>query len=196
MSAPVDLVFLHGRAAAGKLTTARELERRLHFPVFHNHLVVDMLLILFPFGSEPFVRLREQIWLSVFGEAAAANRSLIFTFTPEQTVPADFPSRVERVIESAGGQVRWIRLLVGDQEQEHRIDAASRRQFNKLSDIETLRRSRNQPPGEQPPVQLEIDTEQSGPEATARQIIEHFALQATAGLLPPYPNSSVASSGL
>jgi hypothetical protein len=147
----VDLVFLHGRAAAGKLTTARELERRLHYPVFHNHLVVDMLLILFPFGSESFVRLREQIWLSVFGDAAAANRSLIFTFTPERTVPAGFPARVEHVVESAGGRVRWIRLLVGDREQERRIDAASRHQFNKLSDVEALRRIRKEPSGEQPP---------------------------------------------
>jgi hypothetical protein len=32
--------------------------------VFHNHLVVDLLTELFPFGSDPFVRLREP------GEAA------------------------------------------------------------------------------------------------------------------------------
>jgi hypothetical protein len=39
--------------------------------------------------------------------------------------------------------VRWIRLLLSDQVQEHHIDAANRGQFNKLSDIETLRRFRN-----------------------------------------------------
>ena len=48
----MDLVFLHGRAAAGKLTTARALEQRLGWPVFHNHLVVDLLTELFPFGSD------------------------------------------------------------------------------------------------------------------------------------------------
>ena len=101
----MDLVFLHGRAAAGKLTTARALEQRLGWPVFHNHLVVDLLTELFPFGSDPFVRLREQIWLSVIAEAAAVDRSLIFTFTPEPTVPAGFPGRVARVVESASGRV-------------------------------------------------------------------------------------------
>jgi hypothetical protein len=39
--------------------------------------------------------------------------------------------------------VRWTRLLVSDQVQEHRVDADNRGQFNKLSDIETLRRLRN-----------------------------------------------------
>lgn len=73
----MDLVFLHGRAAAGKLTTARALERRLGWPVFHNHLVVDLLTELFPFGSDPFVRLREQMWLSVIAEAVAVDRSLV-----------------------------------------------------------------------------------------------------------------------
>jgi hypothetical protein len=46
----MDLVFLHGRAAAGKLTTARALELQLGWPVFHNHQVVDLLTELFPFG--------------------------------------------------------------------------------------------------------------------------------------------------
>jgi hypothetical protein len=156
----MDLVFLHGRAAAGKLTTARALERRLGWPVFHNHLVVDLLTELFSFGSGPFVRLREQIWLSVIAEAAAVDRSLVFTFTPEPTVPAGFPTRVARVVDSAGGRVLWVRLQVSDQEQERRIGAADRQQFHKLTSISTLRRLRSQPAGEQPPADLVIETKQ------------------------------------
>jgi hypothetical protein len=49
-------------------------------------LVVDLLTTVFPFGSEPFVRLREQMWTSVFADAARAGTSLIFTFAPESTV--------------------------------------------------------------------------------------------------------------
>ena len=83
----MDLLFLHGGAAAGKLTTARALHARLGWPVFHNHLVVDLLTEVFLFGSPGFVRLREQMWLGVFAEAAAADRSLLFTFAPEASVP-------------------------------------------------------------------------------------------------------------
>lgn len=56
----MELIFLHGTAASGKLTTARALDVLLGYPVFHNHLVVDTLTTVFPFGSEPFVRLREE----------------------------------------------------------------------------------------------------------------------------------------
>jgi hypothetical protein len=118
----MDLVFLHGRAATGKLTTARALERRLGWPVFHNHLVVDLLTELFPFGSDPFVRLREQMWLSVIAEAAAVDRSLVFTFTPEPTVPAGFrPDRTRR------GVSRRSRGLDTASGQRSRTGASDRR---------------------------------------------------------------------
>ena len=89
----MDLVFLYGPAAAGKLTTARALSELTDLPVFHNHLVVDALLTVFPFGSSEFVRLRELYWMEAFREAAASGRSLVFTFTPEGTVPAGFAGR-------------------------------------------------------------------------------------------------------
>jgi hypothetical protein len=118
------------------------------------------------------------MWLSVIAEAAAVDRSLIFTFTPEPTVPAGFPGRVARVVESAGGRVLWVRLLVSDREQESRVVAADRQRFHKLTSISTLRRLRSQPAGEQPPADLVIDTEQSDPSTSADRIIEHFGLWA------------------
>ena len=88
------LVFIHGPAASGKLTVARELAARTGLSLFHNHLVVDALLAVFPFGSPAFVDLRERIWLDVFAAAAAEDRSMIFTFHPEASVAPDFPGRV------------------------------------------------------------------------------------------------------
>lgn len=74
-----DLVFIYGPAAAGKLTTARALGRLTGLPVFHNHLVVNAVVAVFPFGSREFVRLRDEFWMSTFTAAAATDRSLIFT---------------------------------------------------------------------------------------------------------------------
>src|SRR3546814_12818834 len=67
----VRLVFIHGAAASGKLTVARELAALTGLPLFHNHLVVDALLAVFPFGSPGFVLLRETMWMDVFRAAAA-----------------------------------------------------------------------------------------------------------------------------
>ena len=175
----MDLVFLHGAAASGKLTTARALERLVGYPVFHNHLVVDALTTVFPFGSEPFVRLREKFWLEVFTDAAKTDQSLIFTFTPESTVSIGFSSRAREVIERSGGSIHFVRLAVSETEQEHRIENEDRREFHKLSDLGTLQRLRNYSDGpiDHPPVDLEIDTDRSAAHDSAALIAQHFALR-------------------
>jgi hypothetical protein len=173
----VNLIFLHGPAAAGKLTTAQALGERLGYPVFHNHLTVDLLTTVFPFGSDPFVRLRQFLWLAVFGEAAAAGRSLIFTFAPESTVTPGFPEQVRTTVADAGGRVCFVRLAVSEAEQERRITAESRRKYHKLVSVETLRALRNHPGAvEQPPADLEIDTDVSGPSDSAAAIEHYFEL--------------------
>lgn len=172
----VHLVFLHGRAAAGKLTTARRLADLIGYPVFHNHLVVDLLTPVFPFGSEPFVLLREQFWLAVFTEAARHDRSLIFTFTPEDTVTAGFPARARAAVESAGGSVCFVHLRVSDAEQERRVADPSRTEFHKIASVQALRQVAAQPAGELPPVDLGIDTDLTSPEESAALIAASFQL--------------------
>jgi chloramphenicol 3-O-phosphotransferase len=173
----MELIFLHGRPAAGKLTVARALSERLHYPVFHNHLVVNLLTEVFPFGSDPFVRLREQMWMWVFTDAAVANTSIIFTFAPDRTVKAGFPSRVQEAVENDGGRVCFVGLLVSDAEQERRIMLPIRRELHKLSDVETLRSMRGRYGfAEQPPSDFTIDTELDTVEEAADAIIGHFHL--------------------
>lgn len=172
----MHLVFLHGRAAAGKLTTARRLSDLVGYPVFHNHLVVDLLTTVFPFGSEPFVLLREQLWLAVFTEAARHGRSLIFTFAPEYTVAAGFPARARAAVESAGGTVCFVQLQVSDAEQEQRVADPGRTEFHKIASVQTLREVAGQPPGELPPADLVIDTDYTVPEDSAALIAASFQL--------------------
>jgi len=173
----VDLVFLHGPAASGKLTVARVLEARVCFPVFHNHLVVDLLTTVFPFGSEPFVRLRELFWTSVFTDAARVGRSITFTYTPEATVRPGFPDRVRQLTEAHGGRVCFVRLHVSEAEQERRIGLASRSEFRKLTSLETLRRLRqDRLDVEQPPADLAIDTDSTDPARAGASIVAHFDL--------------------
>jgi len=81
------LVFIHGPAAAGKYTVAKELAALTGFELYHNHLVVDEVLKVHAFG-------RRASWRSATG--AGGNFSaqfpgpgpadIIFTFNPENTV--------------------------------------------------------------------------------------------------------------
>ena len=80
----MKLIFLHGLPGVGKLTVARELGKLTGYKVFHNHLAVDLVESVFEFGSEPFVELREMLWLAVFTQSVKANLAgLIFTFAFE-----------------------------------------------------------------------------------------------------------------
>lgn len=176
----MQLVFLHGPAAAGKLTVARALTARLRYGLFHNHLVVDALTAVFPFGSRSFVELREEFWLSTFSRAAEADVSLVFTFSPEPTVQPGFAERAEAAVEDGGGRVHLVELLVSEAEQERRIGLPSRgiHEFGKLTDLETLRRLRRGTGHvERPPSDLRIDTGATSAEEAAAKIIRTFHLQ-------------------
>jgi hypothetical protein len=135
-------VFIHGPAAAGKLTVATALRARLGLPVFHNHLAVDAALSLFEFGSSGFVRLREAIWMAAFREAAESGRSFIFTFSPEASVPPAFVGAAVDVVKRAGGQVLFVALTCSETVIEERIEAASRSAFRKLTSVAEYRRLR------------------------------------------------------
>lgn len=135
----MQLVFLHGPPGVGKLTVARALSQRTGIPVFHNHLTVDLLEPLFEFGSDAFVRLREEIWLSVFREAASAGRSLIFTFAPERTVRPDFPERCAAEVQAAGGQVAFVALRCARDELLRRIASPERARWGKLASPDRYR---------------------------------------------------------
>ncbi len=181
----MKLIFIHGPAAAGKLTIARALSRLTGIGVFHNHLVVDTLLAAFDFGSAPFVKLREPMWLSVFEEAAVADISLIFTFAPEATVSTSFVPEAIAVVERHGGQVCFARLTLPVEEQERRVVAPARAEFKKLRSLEILRANRKTGAADYPALPdsgLIIDTSLGSPEETARRIAAHFALPVSAAM--------------
>lgn len=178
-NAGMQLVFIHGPAAAGKLTIARELGRLTGYAVFHNHLIVDAVAAVFPFGSERFVRLRERMWLDMMREAAEAGRSLIFTFAPEPSVADGFPQRALEVVKAAGGRTAFVQLTVSVAEQERRINAPSRAEFGKLQSLELLRELRAQFVAAEramPPAQVVIDTTVLDPAGAARRVVEALGL--------------------
>ncbi len=173
------LVFIHGPAASGKLTVARELAALTGLPLFHNHLVVDALLAVFPFGSPAFVELREAMWMDVFGAAAEEGRSLIFTFHPEASVAPDFPERAAALVEAAGGQIDFVALSCAPEVVAARVEAPSRQANGKLSSLALLRELEAQGAFAYPPLlapAVEIDTGAMAPADAAAHIRDALGL--------------------
>jgi len=172
----MKLVFLYGMPASGKLTVAQELAKLTGYKVFHNHLTVDLLLSVFEFGSEPFVALREGIWLSVFEEACRSGLpGLIFTFAPEATVRPGFIGDVVETISSAGGEVLFVELVCPVAELKRRIDSASRVRYQKLTSVslfEELFANGVFDGMEMPTPGLSIDTSSCDPATAAARIAQ------------------------
>ena len=173
----MKLVFLYGPPAVGKLTVARELARLTGFPLFHNHLTVDLVSSFFPFGSESFVRLREEIWLAAFAQAARQKVSFIFTFNPERTVRERFIPDAIEIVESAGGKVIFVELRCAEEELERRLEDASRKEFGKLASVAQYRSLKDAGAFHFPnlPSALSLDTTNQSPADSARLISEFVA---------------------
>ncbi|HVQ39465.1 MAG TPA: AAA family ATPase [Pyrinomonadaceae bacterium] len=169
------LLFLHGAPAVGKLTVAREVARLTGWRLFHNHLTVDLAGSLFDFGTEPFILLREKIWLAAFSAAAGQNVSLIFTFAPEQTVRERFIQDATEAVESAGGKTIFVELTCTEAELERRIENASRKQFGKLASVDQYRSLRDAGVFQFPklPNGISLDTSSRSPEETAHLITDY-----------------------
>jgi hypothetical protein len=131
------LVFLYGPPAVGKLTVAKALAERTGFRVLHNHVTMDAVLAVLPFGTDAFFaavdRLREDLLQSAAGEGI----DLIYTFV---FAPGD-EAHVERAAgayERAGGSVLFVRLVAPPAELRRRVGNADRREHQKIVDVETL----------------------------------------------------------
>lgn len=186
----MKIIFLYGLPATGKLTIAHELAALTGYKLFHNHLVVDLLLSVFEFGSASFVELRETLWLSVFDHAsrsyprASAKTGgpdgLIFTFAPEKTVRPSFIPRLLDQASRAADEIDFVELTCPLDEIKRRLNAESRHRYGKL----TSRALFEQLLAEEafsmnlPGPKLSIDTSAHTPAQAAQTIVSTLGLRA------------------
>jgi chloramphenicol 3-O-phosphotransferase len=174
------LIFIYGLPATGKHTVAQHLAALTSYKLFHNHLAVDLLLSVFDFGSEPFVDLREQIWLSVFEQASRTNlHGLIFTFAPERTVRPSFIPAALDVLARNHAEVDFIELRCPLPELKQRLDSPSRQRFQKLTSatlFDQLHADGVFDATHMPPPRLTVDTSLHTPEAAAAEIAQALGL--------------------
>jgi len=169
------LLFLHGPPATGKLTIALELEKLTGYRVFHNHLTVDLVSSVFPFGTEPFIQLREEIWLATFRISAQTGTSLIFTFAPEKTVNQDFIEKTLATIEAHGGNAVFVELACSEEIQLSRLDDPSRSRFAKLNSANYSELRSGGAFNYRPiPSSLTLDTSYTSPTQTAQLIADYL----------------------
>ena len=169
-----DVVLLFGRPAVGKFTIGKLLAEQTGYRLLHNHAVVDLVEALFPFGSEPFIRLREDLWLAAVDAAIAAKLpGIILTFAPESTVTDGFlPNLRQR------GSLRLVELRCSNTEIERRMRDASRQKFGKLRDPDFYRELDRQGVFSKPvmpPADIVIDVTEQDATQAARSIAQQLS---------------------
>lgn len=169
------VIFIHGPAAAGKYTIGALVAQQLGLPLFHNHLTVDLATSLFDFGTEPFKRLRAEIWHASFRASAEADQSFVFTFHPEATVEKTVIDGLRATVADAGGVLYFVELVCSRAGVLERLQSESRQRFGKLTDpdlYEAIEARGGFAFTGLPPPDLRIDTESLDPEETAAVIVE------------------------
>ena len=180
----MKLIFLHGMPGVGKLTVASKLANLTGFRLFHNHLTVDLVVSLFEFGSQPFVELRERIWLDTFAQACDAKlEGLIFTFAFEKTVRAEFVPNVVKLVESQGEEVIFVNLYCDSAELERRLTDPAREKFSKLTSLSLFRELNSNGTFDTPkniPNRLAVDITNITPADAAKRIATELNLLSAA----------------
>lgn len=184
------LVMLFGPSAVGKMTVGRTLSELTGYPLFHNHMSIEPILDIFPFGSPSFGRLTTELRRRVIEEAVVAGLpGLIFTFVWALDDPADrrYVDRLTEPVRVAGGRVDFVELYA-DQETrlaregtplrlEHKRskrDVGATRQ--RLIDDDTVHQLNTHGDFCYPDQHFRLDNSRLTPDQAARRIADHLGV--------------------
>jgi len=125
----MHFVCVFGPPAVGKMTVGRELARLTGFKLLHNHMTVEPVLDIFPFGSPPFSRLVNEFRSRIIEEAVAAGLpGLVFTFVwgLEDEGDRDLVASYVGIVEQAGGAASFVELAAPLEERLRRNETELR----------------------------------------------------------------------
>ena len=170
------LVFLYGPPAVGKLTVARAIADRLPYKILHNHVTIDAVTEVLPFGSDTFWRVVGRFRRDLVAAAAAENIDLIYTFV---FAPGDEQHVADIVLpyENAGGTVLFVQLLAPRDVLLQRVLGESRKQHGKPTDAQTLEQMLDEYDNftaVAAPGSLTIDLAATSARDAAQRIIDHM----------------------
>lgn len=175
----MNLLFLHGAPASGKLTVAKALMRSIPCRLFDNHTAIDLAKTMFDFGAPGFWELTREMRLTALRSAAWHDVPLVIT-TFCYSASADGPvySKIESLVQEHNGEVFPVFLHCSEEEAKRRIGNVDRVARGKLSSMEDLNNFRAYikfTPLERNNC-ISLDTTTTPPEVTAQMIIKHFHL--------------------
>ena len=190
----MNVLILIGPPAVGKMAVGMKLKEKLSYPLFHNHMTIELLVQIWEHGSPEFLELNSEFRRRVF-EVASRSNFLGFTYTAVVDFNLDmekkFITKFTNIFKNKGHEVFYIELFA---ELEKRIQRnktelrithkPSKKNISwseeKLIAMESKHKM-NSEDGDfikqkYPDNYLRIDTTDLTVEETSEKIIEHFKL--------------------
>ncbi|MEX0748746.1 MAG: AAA family ATPase [Candidatus Saccharimonadales bacterium] len=174
----MNLIFIYGPPASGKLTVAKELSKLTGYPVFHNHLTRDLVRSLYPGKVDDHYDLVDTLREEVMKHCTIHGTNLIFTMVYDGPEDDEVVARrVNTVIEN-GGSVLFVELTAPHDILLERVSNESRKQHKKIEDRELLASLLNTKAYSSVPYGniLKIDTSIMSPQQAAKEIASHHKL--------------------
>jgi hypothetical protein len=185
-----NLILLLGPPAVGKMTVGQELSQRLDYPLFHNHLSIELAVELFGWGSPEFGKVNEGIRQLVFQTAAESPNLQGFIFTLvaafDEQDDLDYLDALEHRFQEAGWTVYYVELYAPLDVRLERNDTPNRlthkaSKRNVELSAENVRNMEakyqmNTPAGLDKPHYFQLDNSNLSPAVAAERILSHFGL--------------------
>lgn len=174
------LYLLQGAPAVGKLTLARELERRTGAIVVDNHLVNNAVFLPIGLGRDPEVTLEQTDALrdrvrDVVHEAtiaAPASLSHVFTFwLPDSPENAGHVERLRVLAERRGARFIPVWLTASREALLERVAAPGRAERSKLVDPGILSELLEKPQLPAPPDAVILDLSETTPAQAVQELL-------------------------
>ena len=183
----MKFVFMIGDGAVGKMTVGQELAKITGLRLFHNHMTIEPVLVIFgSFHGPAIKRLREVIFEEF---AKTANYGMIFTFMWAFDMQSDWDYHdwVRSIFEPYGTDFYYVELVADQQTRlqrngtENRLRHKASKRDVEASNARLLRDNENHRleslPGELPfENYVKIDNSHLTPDEVAAIIKERFAL--------------------
>ncbi len=174
----MEVIFLHGPPAVGKLTVARALKGMIPARLSDNHAAIDLAKTVINFGAPGFWDLIHVLRLDLLEAAATADLPYFLTtacyHVGDESVLADW----QAVMDRHAATFLPVHLTCTADVQAERVVQPDRTAKGKLDDVSGLERYMAKNAYVPLPHEncLQIDTTHKAPQDVAQHIIDHFGL--------------------
>ena len=177
----MQVVFLYGPPAVGKLTVAKVLKKMTGFNIFHSHMLINPIAELFGYEHPARRKLVREIRLRILEEAAKNNVSLIVTVGNTGPQVFDYFDKIIQTVESHGGRVCLVQLTADTETLFDRLKEPSRKKQGKTVAPEKMQSIIHTNPHifdtYKKKKHLTINNSKLSPEESVKKIMSYYHLQ-------------------